>query len=259
MTTTTLYNIIRHELINNGYNEFKDKDDTLLFFDKKHQVTGKILRYDDDISDIMENLFNGMTLNHPVYDAHFKKAFLMRFVNRQINRQTVEAFMMQLGYVFLNHEDYLNRVYEDMDMFLSQKSTSDQDNTQENNQTNQSDTTQRNKQNSQQETTGESTSDNRQARSDLPQNNVQIDVDNTIMTSAKENDISRNKDRNKNQSADETTGETVGNTKGKADSKTVGNTKGLTHSYRLDELFKINNILERVFNDFDRQCFMQVW
>ena len=113
MTTTTLYNIIRHELINTGYNEFKDKDDTLLFFDKKHQVTGKILRIWRWYFRYYGNLFlMGMSLNHPVYDSHFKKAFLMRFVNRQINRQTVEAFMMQLGYVFLNHEDYLNRVYE---------------------------------------------------------------------------------------------------------------------------------------------------
>jgi hypothetical protein len=36
--------------------------------------------------------------------------FLYRFINRQINRQTVESFKMQLLYTFLNHQDFLNRL-----------------------------------------------------------------------------------------------------------------------------------------------------
>lgn len=246
-------------MINEGYHEFKDENGELVFFDSDHQITGKILRYDDHVSDVMDDIFSKLTLNHPVYDHHFKKAFLLRFVNRQINRQTIEAFKMQLGYVFMNHEDYLNRVYEDMEHYLTQKATSVQDTESENNQTSLSDTTQKNTQNSSNQSTGESTTDNRNARSQLPQSGINIDVDNTVMTHAKESDIARNKDRSKNNSTDETTGETIGNTTGKTDTKNVGNTTGLTHSYQLDELFKINNLLERVFNDFDKQCFMQFW
>ena len=96
MTTTTIYNIIQSELIKRGYNEFVDHDGNLVFFNDDHQFMTKILSFDNDVSEIVDDLFNGNVLDDPVHDDHFKRNFFYRFINRQINRQTIEAFKVTL-------------------------------------------------------------------------------------------------------------------------------------------------------------------
>src|SRR5699024_2467256 len=104
MTTTTIFNIIRSELIKKGNSEWESdgaQDDVctlgeFVFYDENYQFTEKILRYDEDVSDIIDYICSGVSLNKEQHDKHFKKGFLSRFDNRQINRQTVEAFKMEL-------------------------------------------------------------------------------------------------------------------------------------------------------------------
>src|SRR5699024_8533902 len=127
----------------------------------------------------------------------------------------------------MSNEDYINRVYTDLDDYVTQKNTSESENTQDNDQTN----------------TSTNTSNNRQAFTDLPQNQVNIDVDNTELDYATDNTITKNKQENEQQ--------------------TKGNTKGNSHTenknYNLDELFKSNGLLEQILSVFDSKCFMQVW
>jgi hypothetical protein len=215
------------ELINRGFNEIVDVHGNLVFFDDDHQFMKKIFSYDDDVAEIVDELFSGMTLNDPTFDQHFKKGFLYRFINRRINRQTVEAFRLELLSTFLSSESYINRIYADVDKYLEQTTITDQTNKQTNKQKNE----------------GSTLTDNRSAFADLPQNNVQIDVDSTIMESASDNTISRNKQRNTQDTEGETAGESFGENK----------------SYKLDELFKTNGLLENIYNKFDRKCFLQVW
>lgn len=225
--TTTLFNIIRSELIKKGYNEFIDDQGNLVIFDQEHQFMTKIFSYDQDVSIIVDHLFSGMKLQDPEHDKHFKRSFLYRFINRRINRQTVESFKMELLATFMNNESFINRVYQDLDKYVTLTSMNESENRQTNNQ----------------QVIGSSTADNRSAYAELPQNNVQIDVDNTIMESANDNTISRNKQVN----SQETDGETIGNNA--SESK----------SYRIDELLKSNGILEPIYLKIDRKCFMQVW
>ncbi len=222
-----LFNIIQSELIKKGFNEFIDDQGNLVFFDTDHQFMTKIFKYDDDVSQIVNKLFTDQSLSDPEHDKHFKKAFITRFINRRINRQTVEAFRMELLATFLSNEDYINRIYTDVDKYVTQMAT----------------TNQTNKQTNKQKNDGSTLSDNRSAFADLPQNNVQIDVNSTIMTSASDNTISRNKQTNTQQTDGETAGETSGENK----------------AYNLDELFKTNGLLENIYNKFDRKCFLQVW
>src|SRR5699024_9521530 len=102
--------------------------------------------------------------------------FLYRFINRQINRQTVESFKMQLLYTFLNHQDFLNRLGKDLDQYLTNATEQEQIN--------------------QQLTDGTTTNDNRQAYASLPQTNVNIDVNDTNMKSTDDNKISRKSKKN---------------------------------------------------------------
>ena len=227
MTTTTIYNIIQSELIKRGYNEIVDENDNLVFFDEDHQFMTKILSFDDDVSEIVDDLFNGMGLEDKEYDLHFKKTFLYRFINRQINRQTIESFKLEMLSTFLMNQDYINRVYSDLDEYITQKQTNENENEQTNKQVND----------------GSSTTDNRSAFADLPQSSTNLDVNNTVMQYPSDNTISRNKQTNNS--------ETDGETKGK--------NKGENRSYQLDELFKTNGLLEQIFNTFDEKCFLQVW
>ena len=219
MKTTTLFKLIQSELLKEGLNEFVDEDGNLIFFESEHQFTSKILSYDEDIKHIVNDLFSNYQLDDQVFDEQFKKMFLYRFINRQINRQTVESFKMQLLYTFLNHQDFLNRLAEDLDQYLTNATEQEQIN--------------------QQLTDGTTINDNRQAFASLPQTNVNINVNDTNMKSADDNTISRNKQKNNQQ--------------------TDGTTKGTSKAYQLDQLLKTNGLLDTVLDDFDRKCFLQFW
>ena len=96
LTTTTLYKIVQSELYALGHDhEIVDKEGNLVFFDNKFQVMSKIMSYDEDIKNIVNHLFNGYGLEKEEHDTHFKKMFFYRFINREINRQTVESFMFE--------------------------------------------------------------------------------------------------------------------------------------------------------------------
>lgn len=225
--TTTLFNIIRSELIKKGLNEFVDDEGNLILFKEEHQFITKILSYDEDVSEIVDKLFSGLSLKDPDHDLHFKKTFIYRFINRRINRQTIESFKLELLSVFLTHQDYINRVYMDMEKYVTQTATSES----------------QNKQTNQQQTDGTTTSDNRSAFANLPQTAVNLDVDNTIMQYPSDNTISRHKQTNRQQTDGSTTNESNSENK----------------MYQLDVLLKSNGILENILNIFDVKCFMQVW
>lgn len=227
MITTTLYNVIRSELIKEGFNEFVDGDGNLTIFNEESQFITKILNYDSDVQTIVEKLFTGASLTHRENDEHFKKTFLMRFLNRQINFQTIESFRVSLLSTFLMNQRYVNAVYDDLDRYITQSQINENTN----------------KQTNEQLSNGSTTTDNRQAYAQLPQNNVQLDVNSTIMKSANDNTISRNKQINQQENTGETSGESRSENK----------------SYQLNELLQSSKIMENIFNEFDRKCFLQVW
>lgn len=227
MVTITLFDYIQSELIKQGFDEFVDSDGNLILFDEEFQFMTKILSYDEDVEKIVNRLFNGVSLDQREHDQHFKKSFLYRFLNRQINRQTIESFKVELMATFLVNQNYINTVYSDLDLFITQGQTSESDHLQENDQ----------------QSNSGSMTDNRQAYAELPQSNVQLDVDSTVMDYANDNTISRNK-----QTSDQ-------ETKG----KTISNTKGTNKTYQMDNLFKSSGIMEKILNIFDRKCFLQIW
>lgn len=225
--TTTLFNILKSELQNKGFNEFVDPDGNLVLFDPEHQFMNKILKYDEDVAEIVDHLFNGASLNQREYDTHFKKSFVFRFLNRKINRQTVESFKVELMVTFMMKQGLINSVYNDLEKYITQEQINESTNKQSNEQMNQ----------------GESTTDNRQAYAQLPQDHVNLDVDDTIMNSANDNTISRNKQTNNQTNQDETNGETRSENK----------------VYQLDMLVQGNGLMEEILNQFDVKCFNQFW
>lgn len=260
MTTTTLYKIITSELYKIGHNkEIVDKEGNLVFFDNDFQVMSKVMSYDNDVKGIMDHIFNGLQLKDPEHDHHFKKTFFYKFINRQINRQTIETFKFELMSTFLINQDYINRIYTDMEKYIVGHSETNQENTQDSNDLKTSNS--KNNTNNITESTsiGNTTSDNRQARTDLPQSNINLDVNNTVMRSANENDISRNKQDNTQNNKDEQTSINETENKDVSESHSEGVTNSTTKAYQLDELFKTHGVLDQVMNVFDVKCFLQFW
>ena len=292
MTTTTLYKYVESELFKMSHDqEIVDSQGNLVFFDDDFQVMTKIMTYDDDVTYIIDELFKNVELNELVHDFHFKKAFFYRFVNRQINRQTIESFRFELISTFLTYQEHINKVYEDLEKYIqgvsesktisdthsddsseqNSKSNSKQNDTQENENKTNDTSEQKNNQN----TTGNTTTDNRNAQSSLPQSNVQLDVNNTIMKTADSNDISRNKQSNSQDSTNNTNSKSnsnsTGRTSGNSVIENIGNNthKGQSNShldsqtmnktYKLDDLLKTTNVLDDIFNIFDKRLFMQFW
>src|SRR5699024_8692518 len=235
MRTVTLFKIIQSELIKDGHSEFETETPPtdifpfgkFAFFNKDYKFTEKIMNFDDDKIKVLSYIFHGLKLDDPVHDEHFKKMFLYRFVNRQINIQTIESFKMELMNVFLTNKDYINRVYKDIELFILQKIKSKSDNKQKNNQKNNSKTL----------------TDNRQAFADLPQSTANLDVESSIMQYATDNTISKNRQ----------------NTESNSDGETVGNSFSDNDSYSLDELIKSSHVMEDIMRTFDSKCFLQVW
>lgn len=210
--TATVYDLLESEIMKTGLNEYVDDNGKLIFFDSEYSIMSKILAYEDDIYQLItKKFFIGQRLQDEEMDKKFKKAFLHRFLHREINRQTIETFATQVVYTFMANEDFINRIYSDLDQYLLGKTTSNQD------------------------SSNTSTTDNRSAFSQLPQNNVHLDVDSTVMTTANDNTISRNKQA------------------------TTQNQQNENSQYKLDELYKINGLIDMILDKFDIKCFLQTW
>lgn len=227
MKTTTLYKYIQSELINKGFNEYVDSDGHLVFFDEEHQFMTKIFSYDEDIKKIVNNLFASQSLENVEHDEHFKKTFLYRFINRYINRQTIESFKLELLSTFMSNQDFINRMYKDIDDLVSQTQIGDNKSKQTNSQVND----------------GTTVSDNRSAFADLPQSSINLDVENAIISSATDNTVSKNKQKNTQ----------------KNDGETISDTTSINKTYSIDELLKTHGLLEQILNNFDVKCFSQIW
>ena len=210
-----------------GLSEFEDENGELLFFDDDSQFITKIMNYDDDTKKVIDNLFHGFQLKDIEHDTHFKKTFIFKFLNREINRQTIEAFKLQLMMTCLTQEHYMNIIYTDMERFITSSSVTTSDSLQKNDQ----------------KTDGESIANNRQAYAELPQNNVNIDLNDDTMTSANDNTISKNNQL----------------TQQHVDGETETSSNSETKQYQLETLFQSSGILENLLTIFDRKCFLQVW
>lgn len=284
--------ILQSELQNRGHNEFVNKGH-LSFNDSEFAFIQKILRFDDDVHNIVNHtFFKGFKFNDERIDRYFKEAFVTRFLDREINRQTVEAFASQVLYVTLTREDYIFTVFgSEMQKYLEQhtETISEDRGKALENATEQGQTKQRQQQKTHEEheeeshekhedeehADGTTTNDNRNAESTLPQSEVNINVDNTNLDYADTNTISRDKgvssdDKNSSGKSDsDSRGSSDGDldsiTNGENDTKrntqqeNTSNHEALNKSYLIDNLKQIEDMREKIFEAYDKKCFLHIW
>ncbi|BDU78947.1 lower collar protein [Tetragenococcus phage phiYA5_2] len=225
--TATIMGLINSELQKKGNSEFV-KDGKLVFFDEDEQFIQKIMKYDEDVEKIVtDKFFKGFTFQNEQTDHDFKKTFVNQFLDREIMFQTVEKFASQVIRLTLQYEKYIENAYEKYQELLTQESLhEDQQDTESN-------TTQ----------DSTNTTDNRNLRSTLPQDEINMNIENTEMSYADENSIDKQQQK--------------GNETGNQTGKEQGNSKD--NNYNVETLKSLQNIFKDIFEIYDRYCFLHVW
>lgn len=242
--TTTLNEYLNSQLDKMGHNEFY-VDDKFVFYDDDYQYIQKILRYDEDVHQIVtDSIFKGFAFEDVNVDKNFKKSFITRFLDREIGRQTIEGFSSQVLYVTFTHEDYIKYVYSTLfNNYLTGLNTS-QSHSELNSLTETLEKT-----NS--KSVSESSDDNRTASATLPQSEVNINVDNTVLSYADTNDISKKK------SNDTTVNDSGRDGRDKVNQTTDTDTS--SNNYDIELLNKAFDMKERIFQVYDKKCFLHIW
>ncbi len=168
--------------------------------------------YTDMINDLCNHaFFSGYILSDEKADRFFKKMFVNRFLVREIGFQTVDIFRTRLIGLLLQYEQYIVNTYTNFEkMFTGHTENSTQQN-------------------------GQGLNKQRYAHVSLPQNNVNIDLNNDIAEYADINDLTNNSSNNQN------------------------NSKTVSDKFSPDVLAKLENVYQKVLDEFDRKLFLQVF
>lgn len=210
MTTSTLMEIIQSELINSGHDEFFGENQ-IQFFNDEYAFIKKTIRMDQDVYNIItDKFFQGFKFDTR-YDEKIKHTFIAKFYNREIKTQTIEDFASKVLYVSLSHEDYINNLYENILEFVNGSSSIDY------------------------KPSSETITDNRTAYVEHPQNQINLDVDDTTTEYANNNNIQRSRVIKKN------------------------NDTSQNYNFDIDNLSKAFDLIDRIFKHYDRKCFLQIW
>lgn len=213
-TTTTLEEILRNEA--SKYHDwddiFNNENGQLIRYGATDALIYQVSQYSDMVADLCNHaFFSSYTLSDKDADKFFKKMFVNRFLIREIGFQTVDIFRTRLIGLLLQYEQYIVNTYKNYEKMFSghSESTTDQK--------------------------GQGLNKQRYAHVSLPQNNVNIDLNNDIAEYADINDLTNNSNDNKS------------------------NSKTTSDKFSPDVLRKLENVYQRVLDDFDVKLFLQVF
>lgn len=209
--TVTMHDYLTSEFQNMGYNEFLETDANGANIIKGfgNGFIHNQIDYDDTTKFIVDSkIFHGFTFTNQDADVNFKKAFINRFMNREIKFQTIDIFASRLVSLCIENDVFISTYFSsDINKYLNNQSESNGSNN--------------------------STSDSRNLISTLPQSEINLDIDDDVLTYGDSNNISKNKNSGSNQSQNK--------------------------SYNLNNLNEIFKMKDIMLNEFDKKLFMQIW
>ena len=210
-TTATLKDILQSEFINMGLNEFNSRN-RIYAFEDEFQFIKKVMKYDDDTHKIVTlKVFGSYEFENEIVDRFIKKIFINRFYDREIAFQTIERFNLEVIRMSMTYEHYINEIVLNISKYIMNESENI--------------------------TKGDSQSkgSSRSLAADLPQNNINMSLENDILNFASTNDIS------------------------KTLNDTTSNGKTTNQSYDLGNLKQSQNLINDIMNKYDKNCFLQRW
>lgn len=214
-TTTRIIDIVTSIFQNNCISDMEnDCKNQITFFDENYSYFKKISNFNDDTYKLMnKHFFRDNVLKSEKADREIKKIFFNRFLNREIGRQTFEIFLTELVHILYLYDDVLSFYYDNIEKYIATQKITKNNNSNEN------------------------IVNNRSIFSTLPQENLNLDVNNDYMQFGDNNTISKTENLQKGE------GENV----------------LCDFDYNVIKNIINNNIVEKVINKIDKKCFLQVW
>ena len=207
-TTTRLYDIICAELDRHEFEIYRSNNQ--LIFNQANLMR-KTLEYKDTnfINMLQETLFYGTSnINKR---ERFEREFLQRFINRVIKYQTIDLFSTYLASFVSEYQELINYTYDKYDLLVTgQVETVSNNNSTSTNKTN-------------------------SIYSNLPQNQINMNLDIDTLDYADDNTISKSRSTNS------------------------GTDKSTSSAYDIDALNKISALKEQIFKDMDNLLFSQLY
>lgn len=206
-TTSRLYDIIYGELECHRAEIYRSNNQ-LIF--NQNNLMRKTLEYKDPyfINMLRETLFYGTTTINQ--RERFEREFLQRFINRVIKYQTVDLFSTYIATFVSEYQELINYCYDKYDMLV----TGQVDTVSNNNST--------------------STNKSNSIYSNLPQNQINMNLDIDTLDYADDNTITKNRATNS------------------------GTDKSTSSAYDIEALSKISALKEQIFRDMDKLLFSQL-
>ena len=207
-TTTRLYDIIYGELERHRAEIYRSNNQIIF---NQANLMRKTLEYKDSyfIRMLQETLFYATSnINQR---ERFEREFLQRFINRVIKYQTIDLFSTYLASFISEYQELINYTYDKYDMLV----TGQVDTVSNNNST--------------------STNKSNSIYSNLPQNQVNMDLDIDTLDYADDNTISKSRGTNS------------------------GTDRSTSSAYDIEALNKISALKEQIFKDMDNLLFSQIY
>ena len=207
-TTSRLYDIIYAELDRHRAEIYRSNNQIIF---NQANLMRKTLEYKDPnfIRMLQESLFYGTSnINQR---QRFEREFLQRFINRVIKYQTVDLFSTYLASFVSENQELINYTYDKYDMLVTgQVETVSNNNSTSTNKTN-------------------------SIYSNLPQNQINMNLDIDTLDYADDNTISKSRATNS------------------------GTDKSTSSAYDIEALNKISALKEQIFKDMDNLLFSQLY
>ena len=207
-TTSRLYDIIYGELERHRA-EIYLSNNQIIF--NQANLMRKTLEYKDPyfIKMLQETFFYGTSnINQR---ERFEREFLQRFINRVIKYQTVDLFSTYLASFISEYQELINYTYDKYDMLV----TAQVETVSNNNST--------------------STNKSNSIYSNLPQNQINMNLDIDTLDYADDNTISKTRATNS------------------------GTDRSTSSAYDIEALSKISALKEQIFKDMDSLLFSQIY
>lgn len=207
-TTTRLYDVIFGELERHRAEIYRSNNQIIF---NQNNLMRKTLEYKDTyfIKMLQENLFYGTSnINQR---ERFEREFLQRFINRVIKYQTVDLFSTYLASFVSEYKELINYTYDKYDMLV----TAQVETVSNNNST--------------------STNKSNSIYSNLPQNQINMNLDIDTLDYADDNTISKTRATNS------------------------GTDRSTSSAYDIEALNKISALKEQIFKDIDNLLFSQIY
>ena len=207
-TTSRLYDIIYGELERHRAEIYRSNNQIIF---NQANLMRKTLEYKDQtfIKMLQETLFYGTSnINQR---ERFEREFLQRFINRVIKYQTVDLFSTFLASFVSEFQELINYTYDKYDMLVTgQVETVSNNNSTSTNKTN-------------------------SIYSNLPQSQINMNLDIDTLDYADDNTISKSRSSNS------------------------GTDRSTSSAYDIEALSKISALKEQIFKDMDNLLFSQIY